>query len=150
MLVIITITLMTVLTFFSIILGESFISAIVEYEISNEAFIDGASNTFEVLNAQFLVAIDTSTLVGALLIITGTLIAIALITGITFLGSGLNPESSRIVVLGTTYVGIWTLLSVLAFPLILEIEIFGSIIYIAITIGYTIGVIQRISPGGSE
>jgi len=73
---------------------------------------------------------------------------IAGILGIQIIGSGLSDWSVRVGVLLLAYGGLWALLSILSMPLIKSIEVFGVIIYISLTIGYTVGVIERI--GGKE
>jgi len=72
---------------------------------------------------------------------------IGAILGIQILGSGLSDWSVRLGILIFTYLGLWVLLTILSMPLIKSIEVFGSIIYISLTIGYTIGVIQKLSEG---
>jgi len=47
------------------------------------------------------------------------------------------------------YFGIWSLLSSISAPLIFGIEYFGTLIYITLTIGYVIGVIQKQTGGSS-
>jgi len=139
--------IMIVIVLLNLVLGNDFLAGITELSVDNEAFIDGVSSTFEVVSENVLFSIDTSTVIGAITILSITIIGIAVIVGITVLGSGLNPQSAKIVILALTYAGIWILLSTLAFPLIISIEIFGSVIYVGITIAYILGVIQSISGG---
>lgn len=140
--------IMIIIVLFNLILGNDFLGGIAELTVDNEALIDGISTTFVVPAEHILFTIDTSTIIGAITIISITLIAIAGVTGISVLGSGLNPQSARIIILAITYTGIWVLLSTLAFALIISIEVFGSVIYVAITIAYVLGVIQSISGSG--
>lgn len=149
MLVEITLGLMIMMTMLSIILGNVFIPQTVQLAIDNEAFVDGLSNTFEVLTTDVLFQIDTTTLVGAIGVIGITFITVATLTGISVLGTGLNPQSARIIILATVFTGVWVMLSLLSYPLIISIEIFGGLIYVALTIGFVIGVIQSISGGSA-
>ena len=141
--------IMLVIVLLNLILGNDFLGGIASLSVDNEAIIDGVPTTFIVEATDVLFAIDTSTIVGAITIISITLIAVASVVGISVVGSGLNPQSARIVVLAITYTGLWVLLSTLAYSLIVSIEIFGGVIYVTITIAYVIGVIQSISGGGS-
>lgn len=149
MLVGITVMILIVLSLLSVIIGNNFLGGITEVGVDNEALVDGLSNTFEVASETILFQIDTTSLIVAGIAILATLIVIALITGITVLASGLNPQSSKIVIFVGTYIGIWAVLSILAFNLIFSIEVFGSVIYIGLTLAYTVGVVQKISGGNN-
>lgn len=141
--------IMLIVVLLNLVMGNDFLGGIASLGIDNEAIIDGVPTTFVVATEDVLFAIDTSTIVGAITIISVTLIATAAITGISVLSSGLNPQSARIIILAITYTGLWTLLSLLAYSLIVSIEVFGAVIYVSITIAYVIGVIQSISGGGA-
>lgn len=149
MLVEISLMILIVITLFSVILGRDFISGIANISIDNEALIDDIPSTFVVVGQDVLFTIDTSTLVIAGISLIVAIIIVATITGITVLGSGLNPQSAKIIIILSGYIGIWSVLTALSFNLIIEIEIFGSIIYVGLTITYVVGVIQKIS-GSSE
>ena len=123
-----------VIAFLNLIVGGDFLGAIASLSVDNEAIVDGIPTTFVVEAQDVLFSIDTSTIVGAITIITITLIGVALITGISVLATGLNAQSARIVILATVYGGLWLLLSVLAYSLIVSIEVFGAVIYVGITI----------------
>ncbi len=138
---------MLIMVLLNLIMGNDFLGGIASLGIDQEAIVDGIPTTFVVETSDVLFSIDTSTIVGAITIISITLIGIALITGITVVASGLNAQSARIVILATTYTGIWILLSYLAYSLIITIEVFGGVIYVSITIAYVIGVVQSISGG---
>lgn len=144
----ITLLIIIVIIFFSLVLGQDFVSTFSNIGIDQETIVDGISSTFITEVEQVFFYIDTSSLITSGIALLGTVIAVALITGVSVLGSGLNPQSARIVIILTAYFGLWTTLSILAFNLINSIQVFGYIIYIGLTIGYSIGVIQRIS--GSE
>lgn len=149
MIVVITLMIMLVLVIFSLILGEDFISGIVNVGIDNEALVDGVPSTFVVSGQDILFTIDTSNLITAGIALLITITVVAGITGISVLGSGLNPASARIIILLTAYLGIWSVLTVLAFNLISSIEVFGGVIYISLTIGYAVGVVKKLSGSGS-
>ena len=143
----ITLLIIMVIIFFSLVLGQDFLASFVEFEVNESAIIDGISSTFVIESEKVIFYIDTSNLLTSGIALLTTIILVALGTGITVLGTGINPESARIVILLTAYFGLWTTLGILAYSLIVSIEIFGTVIYIALTIGYSVGVIQKISGG---
>ena len=132
---------------FSLVLEANPIGVITQVGIDNTAIIDGVPTTFLVEATDVIFSIDTSSLIVSGLFILTTIIGIALITGIQVLASGLSPASVRVILLITAYTGAWAALSVLVFNLIVSIEIFGSVIYIILTVAYVVGVIQKISEG---
>lgn len=83
-----------------------------------------------------------------LIAIVVALMALAVIVGLRVLGSG--TSNSLIVVLGTAYIGVWGIFSVLALPLVTQIALFGPIIYFGFTIMYTVGIISSFEGGGSD
>ncbi len=147
MIITITLSILVILTLFSLILGQNFIGATTNVIVDNIALVNGSTTTFFVEGQDVLFQVDTSVLLNAGIALIVAIIVVATITGIQVLGSGLNANSAKIIILITGYIGIWTSLSIVAFNLITSIEIFGSIIYISITIAYSIGVLQNISGG---
>jgi hypothetical protein len=77
------------------------------------------------------------------------LTAVAIAVGVTILGSGLSDVTVKTIILITAYVGIWGVLITLSLPLILEIETFGAIIDVVLTIFYVIGVFQAMASSTS-
>ena len=133
-------TILLVLTLISVLLGSSFTDTFVPSTIENEAIINGTTTSFEILNTGVILNIDP--IVGAISMII-IIASVGAIIGIQVLGSGLSPESVRVLIMAIAYTGLWTVLSVLSFPLITSIEIFGGLIYVVLTIGYVIGIIQK-------
>lgn len=150
MIIALTISILSVLSFFSVILGEGFIGGTVNVIVDNTALVNGSLTTFVVEGQDVLFQIDTSDLVIAGIALITAIIFVATIVGVQVLASGLSTASVRVIILATSYIGIWTALSILAFNLISSIEVFGSIIYISLTIGYSIGAIQKISGVGGD
>jgi len=134
--------ILLILTVFSVIFGASFGASVIENVIDNSLIIDGETTTMEVQGADLLFNIDALT--GALVWII-VVIAIVSVIGINIIGSGLSETSVHIITLGTAYTTIWIVLSLLASPLILSIEVFGALIYVVLTIIYAIGFINKIS-----
>lgn len=135
-----TLTILLVMTLISVLLGSSFTDTFVPSTIDNEAIINGTTTSFEILNTDVILNIDpVAGAISMIIIIAG----VGAIIGIQVLGSGLSPESVRVLIMSIAYTGIWVILSFLAFPLIISIEIFGGLIYVILTIGYVIGIIGK-------
>ncbi len=132
--------IMLVLTLLSVLFGNSFVGAIVETSISGTNVLNGSSSTFSLDNIETDFRIDS--LEGAIVIIV-VIILFATLIGVKILSSGLSESAHRIVVICTCYFGIWIILSVLGGAFIFQIQEFGALIYISITIIYVIGVIQK-------
>lgn len=91
--------------------------------------------------------IDIATSVGFFVLITG-LVALAAIVGMRVFGSG--TANSMVIVYGTAYGIMWGVLSAASYNLILAMSWFGSIIFLALTLIYTLGVINSFGGASSE
>lgn len=70
--------------------------------------------------------------------------------GVSFLGSSLGTETTQHLIFNSIlYLGIWAVFSILAYPLILEMWVFGGMIWLIITIIYVIGFANEISGSAS-
>jgi len=136
-----TLFIMFVLVIFNIILGGSFISTSTTLVIDTDTLIDGVSYTYKSESENFLFEIDS--LEGMIILLT-TITTIATFTGVQVLGSGLSDSSVHTLVIVAIFSGIWIILSVLVAPLVWSIEIFGTLIYVLLTIAYAIGVVQKV------
>ena len=146
MIVGITLTIMLLLTILSIVFGQNFGSGIVDSTTEGATLINGTSTTVVLGKGDVLFSIDS--IEGAIPIMAIMLVVVILL-GITALATGLSPQTVKIGTFLIFYIGFWVLLSVNAEPLIRSIEIFGGLLYVVLTIGYTIGVFQNLS-GGKE
>lgn len=124
MLILISLTMLLVITFFNVFLGASYVSF----------------NT----NTPYGITFGINEITGAMAIII-ILIYVAVLLGIQIFGSGISEHSIKVVISLTSYLAIWGVFSVLSYNLIISIEIFGIIIYIILTIMYVIGIINKIS-----
>lgn len=140
----ITLTIIIVLTILSVISGGDFASGTAEGGLTNELIVNGTTSTIQYEEYDTTFGIDPLTGAIALLII---IIAIASIIGLQIFGSGLSDTSVRAIRSAIMYIGLWSTFSLLALPLIFDIAIYGSIIYVILTIGYAIGVYKQISEG---
>lgn len=144
-----TLAILIVLALFNIIIGGNFIGTTTTVMVDNSALVNGTISTFIVESQDILFQVDVSVLKTAGIALLIAVIAVAFITGIQVLGSGLNAQSAKVIIIITSYIGIWTTLSIITFDLITSIEVFGSVIYISLTLGYAIGVIQKLSGGNT-
>ena len=135
---------MIVLVVLNIILGGSYISTSNSLFLDLEALVDGISTTFTTSSGTIVFGIDEFE---GMIISLSAIIAIATAFGINVFGSGLNETSVRTITIVSIYTGIWIILSIIVHNLIVMIEFFGSLLYILITIAYTIGVIQKVVEG---
>lgn len=132
--------IMFVITLISIIGGNSFVNILIEHTIDTTAIVNGSTNQFEIDLTQQSFGLDPIT--GGIALV----VAIAVVGGIIsiqFLGSGLNDSGVRILLLSIFYGGLWTILSILAYNLIVAIEVFGLVIYLVLTIVYAMSVVGK-------
>jgi len=141
-----TLTILLVLTLLSFILGGVFVDVPMSISIKGKQKLGAITTDWELPIGDFVIRIDP---VQGLIVIFVVIIVIAAILGIQILASGLSPESIKFIMNAILYFGIWTLLSIPCFNLIISIEIFGTLIYISLTIAYVIGVIQKLSGGNN-
>lgn len=143
-----TLFVLAVITFLSILLGESFQGVIVQPQAVDMTQFPEIAQIAEALGWEFTQqgAFYIDDLAGALVVLTG-IIVVAGVIGIQILGSGLSDSGHKVIIYCLVYGGVWAMLSILASPLISQIEVFGSMIYIALTIAFVIGVIQKFGEG---
>ncbi len=139
MLVALSLTLLGVLGVFSVILGGTWSGIGGGSLVSETVLVNGTATTLEYVQDWSFSITELEGAIGWLTAIVGLVAVI----GIRLFGSGLSDQTVRITTLVIVYSSIWTLLSIPAFPLITSIEIFGPLIYIVLTIGYAVGVIQN-------
>lgn len=77
-------------------------------------------------------------------------IAFSAVIGIQIFGSGENSVSIYIIIMFTGLLSFWAILSLGAISLITSIPNFGAILYVVLTLMYTVGTFQMVSGGGSE
>ena len=146
MLIGLTLFIMGVLTIFSLVLGSGLSGSVLDTSVSEDLIVNGSTTTLEWIGDDMLFAIDPTVATIGVFVIIGGIVAVL---GIQFLGSGLSPESIKTIMACILYGAVWGLLSILALPLISAIEVFGTIIYMILLIGYITGVIQNITGGES-
>jgi hypothetical protein len=90
--------------------------------------------------------LDLNTGVIAVLI---TAVAIGTVSGILVLGSGVNTVSTMIVFKSSLFFMIWALFSITGLAMLIAIPLFGWVIYLFLTLIYSIGVAQQIGFGSA-
>ena len=136
--------IMLMLTLVSIISGNSFIDAGIDTTVDTEALLNGTTSEFGIPSDTLSFSIDP--LQGALVWII-VIVALGVAVGIQVFGSGLSEKSVHLLFMGTFYISLWSILSILAMNLLTSIAVFGSLIYLVITILYAIGCIIQIGGG---
>jgi hypothetical protein len=145
-LVILCIGIMLVLTLLSVISGNDFLGSTWDYGVDIDALINGTTSDFVIEDQSAVFGIDP--LQGAIVWII-VIVTIGVAVGIQVLGSGLSDRSVHLLFMGTFYISIWTILSILAMNLIIAIEIYGTVIYLTLTILYAIGSVMSIGGGNN-
>lgn len=144
MLITLSLLILGVLTIFSMVLGESLSGTMLKGTYESTAIVNGSVSTIEFGENDLLFIIDPTILgIAALVVIIG----VAALLGIQFLASGLADESIKVIMACILYGVVWTLLSIFAMPLIISIEVFGTVIYTVLLIMYIAGVIENITGG---
>lgn len=139
MLILLTLSILIIIALFSMLIGGSLETQNAEL-ININGTSAGSQSNFDLFNLSSQFYIDG--LAGMIVIII-VIIAIACLVGLRIFSSGLSENSVKMLTLGITYIAIWSIFSTLAYPLIISIETFGLIIYLILSIGYVIGIIQK-------
>lgn len=140
MLIGITLAIMFIITLLSVVGGNTFISILHEHTIDSSAIVNGSTTQFEIDYTEQAFGLDPITGGIALII---TLAAIGAIIGLQIVGSGLSENSVKIILLSIFYGGLWAILSLLSYNLIVAIDTFGGMIYLVLTILFAIGVANK-------
>lgn len=136
------ISIMGVLTFFSLLTGNSLIGSNTTAMGDSLITVDGVATTISYDPATEVFYIDPVLGFISLFVVFGSVAGIA---GIQFLGSGLSDSAVRTVTWTIIYGSVWGLMSVLAIPLITGIALLGSIVYYIITFFYVFAVAKKLS-----
>ena len=140
MLIALMLAFLMIITFLSIISGNSFIGVIAENIVDNSVIVNGSTTTLEIPLDDTVFGLDPIT--GGLALITA-LGVLGGIIAIQVLGSGLSESGSRIIMVSVFYGGIWAILSIVSYPMIVSIKIFGLLLYMIMTILFAIGVVSK-------
>lgn len=97
---------------------------------------NGTSSTISTDSNSAIFNIDMIT--GLIALIIG-LVSVSVIAGIRILDSGLSEHSVKLIYNATVYYGLWGVFSSLSFTLFLLIPIFGALIWLGLTLIYSLG-----------
>jgi len=123
-------TVLIALSVLSVVFGNDWIGYSLEGDLTSNASVPTSFN------------IDPLT--GAIGILI-TIAVIGAVFGLQLLDSGLNAQSVKFLIMAVSFAGVWLLFSMLAYDLIIQIEVFGTLIYTVLTIMYVVGIIKRFS-----
>lgn len=124
------------------------------YPEGNSSIVDATPVSYETVMGQkqallqskimdFSVGISTSW--GLLALITGMIVAIAII-GFKVLDSGESETSLRFILVGGGLLAVWAVFSIISMALITDIP-YGSIFYLGLTLAYCVGIILNSGTG---
>lgn len=146
MLVELTLLILAFITVFSMMFGNALTGYQFDDVVNQDLIVNGTTTTLEFNASGDFLSVDP--IIGATVIII-TIMVIAGALGIQILGSGLSDSSQKAIVYSIFYIGIWTILSLLSYPLISAIDIFGLMIYTLLTLAYAVGVVQKFLQNGN-
>lgn len=70
------------------------------------------------------------------------IMALAGVVGLRIMGSGIAERSASTIIMGTAFIGLWTIFSAISFTIITSFAL-GSILYLALTACYCIGILMN-------
>lgn len=112
--------------------------------------LEGQIGTDDAIHISFFGGVEENTqFTFSGIIMAFALLALAItgsaLIGITFLGSTLGTEITQQLIFNSIlYLGIWAVFSILAYPLLGQMWIYGGMIWLLITIIYVIGFANEI------
>lgn len=117
-------------------------------EQPEQIYINGEwVNLTEQPDAPATPSFDLSSPLGLIAIFSVAIVA-ACFVGFTFLGSGLSEFSQNATMVSIVYLSLWAVLSAAMLTLIGEIPVFGTLIWLILTMMYMIGTVSDVIGGG--
>lgn len=144
MLIGLTLFSMFVIMIFSMIVGNESIGTIIDNSYGGYMVVNGTKTSLESAPESSVFFIDPVLGVVGMFII---IVAIVGLLGLQLFGSGFSDYAIRVISTCIIYGGLWALVSVLSMPMVVLIEGFGAMIYVALTMGYVYGVIEKFRGG---
>lgn len=133
------------ITIFSVITGNVFTSYSDSMGVDSSVLVNGTGTDFVVPTQNITFQVDS--LIGAMIMIVVLATLIAII-GLRVLASGLSETSVKTLRTSIAYAGLWGVLSVLSYGLIVSIQTFGFIIYVVLSLLFVIGVFIKLGDNG--
>jgi hypothetical protein len=116
------------------------------YNITGNQTLDATTSVLTNTGVQSVWDINMTAGIIALII---ALVAVGVAAGITVLGSGLSNFSVQLIYKSATYYGLWGVFSALGFVGFLSIPIFGLMLWLILTLIYSVGFFQSLNVGGT-
>lgn len=139
--------LMLSLVFIAIACGESFIGQTIANMDDPTTTVNSSTTSVDFGNTTLVFGITASQGLTALLIGLATIIGII---GLNVIGTGLSSFATKVIGGGIIYIGIWLFCKTLTDSLLYYLGSWGTVLYIAISIPYTFGVIQTLFGDNGE
>jgi len=132
-----------VLSFISIVFGDSLVDISMDFDLSTDLLINGSVTTIEMEGYSF----NMSLLSGSFIVLTAiSLIAVGM--GVVVVSSGISETAQKTALKVIVYIAIWTMLSYTSLSYLYDIAVFGIILYGVLFMLYLIGVLQVITERG--
>jgi len=140
--------IMLILAFISVFFGSDIGIGINWSErFQSNSIVNGTIGSWS--SQEVSLSFNVDAVQGALIILISIALFSSLI-GIRIWNSGLSDSAFKTLSSALIYFYFFTMLTILAFPLIDSIPVFGSLLFIGLTFLYVIGVIQKITAGGNR
>lgn len=136
-----TLFVMFLLTLFMIFGGNDWIGVDEGFFYGTSLKIDGDETQLDFRDETLEFYIDPTQ--GAI-VLFAIFIGIGIIASVNILGTGLSSYGAGIITKIAYYTAFWVIFSAFGLPLASAIPIFGSILYISLTIGYVWGAVQTL------
>lgn len=116
------------------------------YNITGNQTLDATTSVLTNTGVSSVWDINMTAGIIALII---ALVAVGVAAGITVLGSGLSNFSVQLIYKSATYYGLWGVFSALGFVGFSSIPIFGLMLWLILTLIYSVGFFQTLNVGGT-
>ena len=134
--IIIPLLSMILLTIFSLLSGNNFISDAIQLSHEYQLSLNSTSSDISLPNTDINLGLDP--LISAVIWI-GIISVIAVGSSIAVVGSGLSESGTRWLVGSIAFTSVWIMFSTYPFPIIIGLGLIGTTTYLIITITYAIG-----------
>lgn len=137
--------IMLILSMITFISGGDLSSGTVNVDSGGSINVNGTSGSVEIPRAER----QTFNIWGpdGAIVILVALLAVGIVAGVSVFGSGLSGTSQRMIILGTGLFGMWACLTVATTTIFQSGGVFGSLMWVGLTIMYVLGFVQA-STGG--
>lgn len=144
MLLMLSLTCLVSIAMLNVLFGSQIVDGVIDTTQQSGEILE---NSTSVDTAAVEVTFNLNATEGAITMIL-TIIVVASIVGIRIFSSGLSDSSVSMITKLIAFLGIWAVFSVLAYDLLISIAFVGYLIWLTLTILYTIGVIKQFTGGG--